>query len=115
MLTLSETFETIGGVAAEPLEGAVCKGMDLDLFFPERGAPTEEAKAICRGCPARFECLRGALERRERFGIWGGVSERERRVLRRRVARGASIDSVVAEAIGRRPAVPSAARERQIA
>lgn len=105
MLTWSESelaIETVGGLpAAEPLEGAKCRGMALDVFFPERGAPTEEAKAVCRDCPARFDCLRGALARRERFGIWGGVSERERRILRRRVARGVHIDTVVAEAIGR--------------
>lgn len=49
----------------------------------ERSQATREAKAICRGCPVRRECLAYALANREPFGIWGGCSERERRRLRR--------------------------------
>jgi WhiB family redox-sensing transcriptional regulator len=61
-----------------------CVGVDPDLFFPQRGESVVEAKAICVGCPVRAECLAHALERNERFGIWGGLSERERRAIRRR-------------------------------
>lgn len=64
-------------------EFANCLGVDPDLFFPERGASTKEAKAVCRGCVVRDECLEFALENAEKFGIWGGMSERERRRLRR--------------------------------
>lgn len=78
-----------------------CRGMDPDLFFPLRGEPTRDAKAVCTGCPVRSECLEAALAQRERYGIWGGVSERERRTLRRRLARGVSIDVVVNEVVGR--------------
>ncbi len=60
-----------------------CMGVDPDLFFPERGASTREAKEVCRGCVVRDECLEYALENGEKFGIWGGMSERERRRLRR--------------------------------
>jgi WhiB family redox-sensing transcriptional regulator len=62
---------------------ANCLGVDPDLFFPERGASTREAKEVCRGCVVRNECLEYALVNGEKFGIWGGLSERERRRLRR--------------------------------
>jgi WhiB family transcriptional regulator, redox-sensing transcriptional regulator len=62
---------------------ANCLGVDPDLFFPERGASTREAKEVCRGCVVRAECLEYALDNAEKFGIWGGMSERERRRLRR--------------------------------
>lgn len=60
---------------------AACKGIDPDLFFPERGEPTAQIKAVCEGCPVRAECLAFALED-EGPGIWGGTSERERQKLR---------------------------------
>jgi WhiB family redox-sensing transcriptional regulator len=65
---------------------ANCLGVDPDLFFPERGASTREAKEVCRGCVVREECLEYALVNGEKFGIWGGMSERERRRLRRQRA-----------------------------
>jgi WhiB family redox-sensing transcriptional regulator len=63
---------------------ANCLGVDPDLFFPERGGSTREAKEVCRGCVVREDCLQYALRNGEKFGIWGGLSERERRRLRRR-------------------------------
>jgi WhiB family redox-sensing transcriptional regulator len=65
---------------------ANCLGVDPDLFFPERGASTKEAKEVCRGCVVRGDCLEYALVHGEKFGIWGGMSERERRRLRRQRA-----------------------------
>ena len=62
---------------------ANCLGVDPDLFFPERGASTREAKEVCRGCVVREDCLEYALVNGEKFGIWGGLSERERRRIRR--------------------------------
>lgn len=62
---------------------ANCMGVDPDLFFPERGASTREAKGVCQGCVVREDCLEYALANSEKFGIWGGMSERERRRLRR--------------------------------
>ena len=67
-------------------ERANCLGVDPDLFFPERGASTREAKSVCRGCEVRVECLEYALQHGEKFGIWGGLSERERRRVRRQRA-----------------------------
>lgn len=62
---------------------ANCRGADADLFFPERGASTRKAKAICAACEVQAECLDFALRVGEKFGIWGGMSERERRRVRR--------------------------------
>jgi len=71
---------------------ANCRGADADLFFPERGASTRKAKAICAQCEVRVDCLDFAIRNGEKFGIWGGMSERERRRVRRArtVARRAS-------------------------
>ncbi len=63
---------------------ALCAQTDPELFFPEQGGSTREAKQICTTCEVRSECLEYALSRDERFGIWGGLSERERRRLNRR-------------------------------
>jgi WhiB family redox-sensing transcriptional regulator len=62
---------------------ANCMGVDPDLFFPERGVPNREAVEVCRGCVVREDCLDFALANGEKFGIWGGMSERERRRIRR--------------------------------
>ena len=59
------------------------RGADPDLFFPERGASTRTAKAICRECQVREECLEFAIVSSEKFGIWGMMSERERRKIRK--------------------------------
>lgn len=67
----------------EWLADAACRGLDPELFFPSRGQDTSQALAVCRACPVRFECLEAALDRGEKFGIWGGMSERQRRRLRR--------------------------------
>ncbi|WP_322645536.1 WhiB family transcriptional regulator [Oerskovia flava] len=66
-------------------ERALCAQTDPEAFFPEKGGSTREAKKVCTGCEVRSECLEYALENDERFGIWGGLSERERRKLKRRV------------------------------
>jgi len=64
---------------------ALCAQTDPEAFFPEKGGSTREAKKICLGCEVRHECLDYALAHDERFGIWGGLSERERRRLKRGV------------------------------
>ncbi|CAN5283230.1 hypothetical protein BH18ACT5_BH18ACT5_15570 [soil metagenome] len=71
---------------------ANCRGADADLFFPERGASTRKAKAICTACEVKDECLDFAIVNGEKFGVWVGMSERERRRVRRArtVARRAS-------------------------
>jgi WhiB family transcriptional regulator, redox-sensing transcriptional regulator len=60
---------------------ARCAEVDPERWFPEKGGSVREAKRVCRSCEVRPECLDYALEHGERFGIWGGMSERERRRL----------------------------------
>jgi WhiB family redox-sensing transcriptional regulator len=62
---------------------ALCAQTDPEAFFPEKGGSTREAKRVCGRCDVRGDCLSYALAHDERFGIWGGLSERERRRLKR--------------------------------
>lgn len=55
-----------------------CRGVDAELFFPPTEDESAPAKAICETCPVRLACLAFALERNERFGVWGGLTEKER-------------------------------------
>ncbi len=69
---------------------AACRQEDPDLFFPIGSTgpalvQQEQAKAVCRRCPVREQCLQWALDTRQTLGVWGGTSENERRSLRRRV------------------------------
>lgn len=71
---------------------AACRGEDPELFFPiGTSGPAlqqiEDAKAVCERCPVIDTCLRWALEHGMDSGVWGGLSEEERRALRRRNAR----------------------------
>lgn len=64
-------------------EHAACKGVDPELFYPERGSQGwKEAKAICRACPVRIACLEYAIVTAERHGVWGGLTELERKRVR---------------------------------
>jgi WhiB family redox-sensing transcriptional regulator len=60
---------------------ALCAQTDPEIFFPEKGGSTVAAKKVCMRCPERVDCLEDALETRERFGVRGGLSERERHVI----------------------------------
>lgn len=62
-------------------DSALCAETDPEAFFPEKGMPADEPKRVCRNCKVRAECLEYALEHGIRFGVWGGLSERERRRL----------------------------------
>lgn len=62
---------------------AACRTLNPNIFYPERGTPTGEAKQVCADCPVQPACLMFALDHHEMFGIWGGKSERQRRDLRR--------------------------------
>ncbi len=63
---------------------SLCAQTDPEAFFPEKGGSTRDAKRICTSCEVRTQCLEYALDNDERFGIWGGLSERERRKLKKR-------------------------------
>jgi WhiB family transcriptional regulator, redox-sensing transcriptional regulator len=89
-----DTEEAIAGLFAEIVseakdegdwqERALCAQTDPESFFPEKGASNRDAKRVCLLCEVRSECLDYAIQRDERFGIWGGLSERERRRLKKR-------------------------------
>lgn len=64
-------------------ELALCVVTDPEAFFPEKGGSIQKAKQICRLCKVRDECLEYALAHNEKFGIWGGLSERERKRLQK--------------------------------
>ncbi len=81
---LTAVLASLASEAAEWQDRALCAQTDPEAFFPEKGGSTREAKRVCTGCEVRTECLDYALTHDERFGIWGGMSERERRRLRRR-------------------------------
>jgi len=86
-MSVLEPFVLVQGQVDDDEEGwqerALCAQTDPEAFFPEKGGSTREAKRICSGCEVKPECLDYALAHDERFGIWGGLSERERRRLRR--------------------------------
>ena len=63
---------------------ALCSQTDPEAFFPDKGGSTKQAKKVCAACPVREQCLQYAIDNSERYGVWGGLSEKERR----RVARG---------------------------
>jgi WhiB family redox-sensing transcriptional regulator len=70
-------------VAESWQERALCAQTDPEAFFPEKGGSTKDAKRMCFSCDVRQDCLDFALDTDERFGVWGGLSERERRRLKR--------------------------------
>jgi len=66
-------------------ERAACKGLDPAIFYPLTDEEAGPAKAICAECPVKDPCLEHAIEHREKNGVWGGETERERlRIVRRR-------------------------------
>ena len=98
--------------AARWRELAACRGVGLNLFFPERGESAEPARRVCARCPVREPCLDYAVTNRIVYGVWGGLTSRERRALqsrwvrasrrdRDRAIRAAEADGYTAEAIGR--------------
>ena len=77
---LTELLLWLAGSTGWWFEG-VCAQTDPEVFFPEKGGSVREAKAVCARCPVRAQCLAHALAHGERFGVWGGLSEPERRRL----------------------------------
>ncbi|RAU90788.1 WhiB family transcriptional regulator [Mycolicibacter senuensis] len=78
-----DPFDPASATNEQWQDRALCAQTDPEAFFPEKGGSTREAKKICQRCSVRSECLEYALAHDERFGIWGGLSERERRRLKR--------------------------------
>jgi WhiB family transcriptional regulator, redox-sensing transcriptional regulator len=72
------------------LDQALCTAEDPELFFPDPSEAAAEALTVCGRCSVRRECLSWALTRRERYGVWGGTTERDREAL---YARGAGSEA----------------------
>lgn len=70
---------------------AACRGLDPAVFYPVSEEEAEAAKAVCAMCEVRVRCLEYALESRERDGVWGGASERDRRRIIRQRRRGVGV------------------------
>ena len=91
---MSEITEAVARMLAVPISDerpwvvfGACRDADPDLFFPSSRQETEQALAICGSCPVKPECLAYATEAGERFGIWGGLTEKGRRKHRGRLRR----------------------------
>jgi WhiB family transcriptional regulator, redox-sensing transcriptional regulator len=85
---------------------AACRGVAPDALFTS-GAAQHRAKSVCRGCPVRTECLADALDNRVEFGVWGGLTERERRSLLRRRPNVESWQSLLQTAMSEYERVPT--------
>lgn len=83
MTTRAELAALIYAITDDWHKGALCAQTDPELFFPEKGAGLNVALAICHRCPVRLDCLETALRDNEMHGVWGGMSEHQRRLLRR--------------------------------
>lgn len=98
MSAATRTFALSAPVPVDWRERAACRGLETTLFFPGRGESTVAATAVCSACVVRRECLSSALGDRpgggaERFGVWGGTTERQRRRLRRQTRLGTAVAS----------------------
>ena len=80
--------QLVGKLSVKPVDWrdlGACRGLDASVFYPEDDEDAEEAKSVCAGCSVRVACLEHALMFREKAGVWGGCTERERRrIIRQR-------------------------------
>lgn len=76
-----------GGAVEHWQDRALCATTDPEVFFPHDKSPDGDAKSVCLSCRVREQCLEYALEHDERFGVWGGLSARERRLRRLEIRR----------------------------
>jgi WhiB family redox-sensing transcriptional regulator len=81
--TVTTSVAPIDPTTREWTSQALCLSGDPDMLF-QRGAAQNLAKILCRSCPVRTQCLADALDNRVEYGVWGGMTERERRALLRR-------------------------------
>ena len=78
----SLSYKDVSGLGWDWRENAKCKGMDVDMFYPERGQNVRKAIAVCAGCIVIKECLRYAIDNSIKVGIFGGTTEFHRRKMR---------------------------------
>jgi WhiB family redox-sensing transcriptional regulator len=79
----ADALAELAAAAPDWVAYGLCARVDPEVFFPPKGASAEPAKGVCRSCAVRPQCLDYALANRERHGVWGGLSEPERRALLR--------------------------------
>lgn len=96
-------------------DDAPCGQADPELWFPELGQGCSEAKAVCRSCTSRPDCLRYALDRNEEHGVWGGLSHDEREDAARARRAGVSLKAILAEDDARFYVHAEAVTDRQLA
>ena len=70
--------------STEWIRRANCRGLKTNMFYPRRYESEKPAKSVCAGCSVRDECVNYALEQHDRFGIWGGLNDKQRSSLRRK-------------------------------
>ncbi len=87
---MNDLFGALDPVLAVPITEerpwaafAICKDRDPDSFFPANVQGERDAMRICNGCPVQIDCLEFAMEARIRFGVWGGMTEKQRQLLHR--------------------------------
>ena len=95
---VSERDTTITATSAVKLrelaaDSMLCAQTDPEAFYPEKGGSTRAAKQVCLRCDIREKCLQWALDTDQRFGVWGGTSERERRAIKKQQKLLAAADS----------------------
>ena len=74
---------------------AVCRDMDINIFFPEEGEGVKNAIKICKECPVRRACLINAITNNEEYGVWAGTSERGRKVMIRQYKTGTPLEEII--------------------
>jgi WhiB family transcriptional regulator, redox-sensing transcriptional regulator len=77
------TDQTATGAGLEWIDWGMCAQTDPEAYYPEKAGSPRAAQRVCAGCPVTVECLEWALTNSERFGVWGGKTERERRKIAR--------------------------------
>ncbi len=82
----SEAYTDRSGLPNDWAKEANCRGLEPKMFHTERGESTREAMAVCVGCVVVEQCLHYALSNGIKYGVWGGKSERQRRILRRELS-----------------------------
>lgn len=82
MVASSPTLAWLGFDLPDWYDDALCAQTDPEQFYPERGGSVREAKKVCAACPVREQCRAHALANDEHWGVWGGLSEFDRRRMR---------------------------------
>ena len=86
--TLTRRLMSSGYGTGDWRDEGLCAQTDPEAFYPDKGQSPKQAKKVCASCPVQALCLAYALTHDERFGVWGGLSERERRALKKTATTG---------------------------